>query len=41
MELDRCVNCGEVLSVIERNRSECWDCRERTSPTHSEDLTEE
>ncbi|MEC1639515.1 hypothetical protein [Schinkia azotoformans] len=41
MDHDCCINCGEVLSVIERNRSECLDCRDRTSPTHSDDLTEE
>jgi DNA-directed RNA polymerase subunit RPC12/RpoP len=37
MERDRCINCGEELSIIERNRSECLDCRDRTFVTHSED----
>lgn len=37
MDHDYCINCGEVLSVIERNRSECFECRDRTSPTHSDD----
>ncbi|WP_458412867.1 hypothetical protein ACNQFZ_18960 [Schinkia sp. CFF1] len=41
MERDRCINCGEELSVIERNRCECLDCRERTTMAYSDDLHEE
>lgn len=37
MDRDRCINCGEVLSVIEKNRSECLDCRDRTVLTYSDD----
>ena len=26
--MDRCVHCHEVLAIMERNRSECWNCQE-------------
>lgn len=37
-EMDCCVHCNQELSKFERNRSECWDCREKISETYSDDL---
>lgn len=34
---DVCVHCGEVLSLIEKSRSECFDCRDKISLTASDD----
>ncbi len=36
---DSCIHCGEVLSLMERNRSECWSCQDKTSVTYSDDMT--
>lgn len=35
-----CVYCGDELALMERNRSECWDCRDHISPTYSDDELE-
>jgi len=35
-----CVNCGDELSLMEKNRSECWDCLDRISVTYADDLYE-
>lgn len=35
--LDLCVHCGEELSLLERNRSECFGCRDKISLTASDD----
>ncbi len=35
-----CVHCGDELALMERNRSECWDCRDHISPTYSDDELE-
>lgn len=37
---DCCVYCGEVLSLFEQNRSECWVCQDVMSVTYSDDLEE-
>ncbi|WP_281269270.1 hypothetical protein [Ammoniphilus oxalaticus] len=34
---DACVHCGEDLSVIEKSRSECFECRDKISLTASEE----
>ncbi|MGG2092172.1 hypothetical protein AB1283_05515 [Bacillus sp. S13(2024)] len=38
--MDRCVNCHEELAIMERNRSECWNCQERMSETYFDDHIE-
>lgn len=38
--MDRCVDCQEELSIMERNRSVCWDCQDRISVTYSDDQIE-
>ncbi|HJV45816.1 MAG TPA: hypothetical protein VJ824_08830 [Bacillota bacterium] len=38
---EECVSCGEKLAIMERTRSECWDCRDKISPTYSDDELEE
>ena len=38
--MDRCVHCHEVLAIMERNRSECWNCQEKMSETYSDDYIE-
>lgn len=38
---DVCICCGKELAIMERNRCECWECRERTSETYEEDLTDD
>lgn len=40
MTSDRCIYCGEELSVMERNRSECWMCQDQFSVTYSDDMLE-
>ena len=35
--MDRCISCGEELSIMERNRSECWACRDITTEAYSEE----
>ncbi|WP_280922270.1 hypothetical protein [Ammoniphilus resinae] len=37
MRSDCCVHCGYELAAIERNRSECWECRDKISITYSDD----
>lgn len=27
--VDTCIHCQKELAIMERNRSECWDCREK------------
>ena len=36
---DSCVYCGEELSPMERNRSVCWFCQDKTSETYYDDMT--
>lgn len=36
-EVDRCVYCQKELVIAEQNRSVCWDCREKSCETYSED----
>jgi len=35
---DLCVSCGAELALMERNRSECWDCQDKISVTYSDDF---
>lgn len=35
---DFCVFCGAELALMERNRSECWDCQDKISVTYSDDI---
>ncbi|MDQ1004592.1 hypothetical protein QFZ28_005132 [Neobacillus niacini] len=35
--MDICISCGNELSLPERNRSECWDCRDTTTEAYTED----
>ena len=37
MGIDVCVHCGHELAIMERTRSECWDCRDKTSDTYTDD----
>lgn len=36
--MDVCVHCGLELALIERTRSECWDCRDKISDTYADDV---
>ncbi|WP_256218374.1 hypothetical protein [Bacillus sp. MUM 116] len=31
LPMDICISCGEELSIMERNRAECWECRDITN----------
>lgn len=35
--MDRCISCGNELCKMERNRVECWECRERTCEAYEEE----
>ncbi|MED3625420.1 hypothetical protein [Neobacillus thermocopriae] len=35
--IDICISCGMELSIMERNRAECWDCRDSTTEAYAED----
>jgi hypothetical protein len=35
--MERCISCGDELSKMERNRAECWECRERTYEAYDEE----
>lgn len=39
--VDVCITCGKELAIMERNRTECWECRYRTTETYSEEEHEE
>lgn len=39
--MERCISCGVELCRMERNRCECWECRERTYEAYSEEPIEE
>jgi DNA-directed RNA polymerase subunit RPC12/RpoP len=34
--MDKCIRCGEELAIMERNRAECWDCRDKTIEAYTE-----
>jgi hypothetical protein len=34
--MDICISCGEELSIMERNRAECWECRDTTTEAYAE-----
>lgn len=38
---DVCVFCGAELALMERNRTECWDCQDKISVTYSDDILHE
>lgn len=35
--MDVCISCGNELSKMERNRCECWDCRDKSNESYEED----
>jgi hypothetical protein len=35
--MDVCISCGTELSIMERNRAECWECRDTTTEAYTED----
>ncbi len=37
---DYCVRCHEELAIMEKNRSECWECQDDMSVTYSDDAME-
>lgn len=37
---DCCVYCNQELAIMERNRSQCWGCQEKTSETYTDDQCE-
>lgn len=39
--IDSCVDCNEELSIMERNRSICWNCQDKISETYADDHIEE
>ncbi|TWD92431.1 hypothetical protein FB550_11862 [Neobacillus bataviensis] len=34
--MDICIKCGEELAIMERNRVECWECRDSTIEAYAE-----
>lgn len=38
MSMDTCISCGNELAIMERNRSECWDCRDKVTETYEEEI---
>ncbi|WP_283778963.1 hypothetical protein [Peribacillus frigoritolerans] len=41
MSMDVCISCGNELVIMERNRSECWECRDKTTESYEEEFVEE
>lgn len=41
MSKDLCISCGNELYIMERNRCECWECRDRITESYEEELVEE
>jgi predicted amidophosphoribosyltransferase len=37
---DICIYCGDELARMERNRSVCWECMDKTSETYEEEENE-
>jgi hypothetical protein len=37
LSMDVCIACGNELSIMERNRSECWECRDMTAEAYAEE----
>lgn len=35
--IDCCVECHEELSIMERNRSNCWSCQDKITETYTDD----
>lgn len=35
--MDHCITCGSELSKAERNRCECWDCRDKANESYDEE----
>ncbi len=36
--MDVCISCGMELSIMERNRAECWECRDKkTTEVYAEE----
>lgn len=35
--MDICISCGMELAIMERNRTECWECRETTTEAYAEE----
>ncbi|PGS55922.1 hypothetical protein COC46_02905 [Bacillus sp. AFS041924] len=35
--IDCCVECYEELSIMERNRSNCWSCQDKITETYADD----
>ncbi|WHZ05044.1 hypothetical protein QNH48_10675 [Neobacillus sp. YX16] len=38
---DCCVECHEELAIMERNRSNCWNCQDKISETYADDHIDE
>ena len=38
--MDACVYCKEELAIMERNRTECWECQDNISVTYYDDELE-
>lgn len=38
--IDCCVECHEELSIMERNRSNCWSCQDKITETYADDYIE-
>lgn len=34
--MENCITCGEELAIMERNRTECWECRDTSTEAYSE-----
>ena len=39
--MDNCINFGNQLSKMKRNRCECWDCKDKTIESDVEDTITE
>ncbi|WP_462412976.1 hypothetical protein [Neobacillus sp. Marseille-QA0830] len=35
--MEVCISCGQELAIMERNRAECWECRDKAIESYSDD----
>jgi hypothetical protein len=35
--MEKCISCGIELSKMENNRSECWECMDKTNESYHDE----
>jgi hypothetical protein len=35
--MEKCISCGTELSRMEKTRSECWECRDKSIESYDEE----